>query len=218
MRITHSNLSDKVKNILRKKIIEQELPPGMHLKEDKIAEELGVSRTPVREALRTLIEAGLVKEIPRKGTYVIELTKSDVEEVYTIRSVLEGLATRLATPFFSNDELKFIDKAFTEVEDKLKSNDFQLFLEVDTEFHDTIIEKNLNGRLKVLLGGVHDQIMIFRNWHASQSLDEAFLAMREHRMILDALKNQDSFLAEKKMVEHIERVKQHLLQNYPFCG
>lgn len=218
MKITHSSLSQKVKEILRQQIIKQELPPGAHLKEDEIAEELGISRTPVREGLGILVESGLTERIPRRGIYVINLTRKDVQEIYTIRTVLEGLATRLAIPFFSNEELQAIDDDFTEVENELKEANFQFFLKVDTEFHDTIIEKSQNERLKDLLSSIHDQIMIFRTWHARQSLDEVSLAMQEHKAVLDALMDKNVSLAEKRMKEHIERVKQYLLANYPFEG
>ncbi|MBC8462449.1 MAG: GntR family transcriptional regulator [Deltaproteobacteria bacterium] len=215
MKITHSNLNKKAEEILKQQIIKQELPPGTHLKEHKIAEELGVSRTPVREALAALVKAGLVEEIPRRGTYVIELTRKDVQEIYTIREVLEGLATKLATPFFSDEELQAMGAVLTEAENKLKGGNFQLFLKIDTEFHDTIIENSQNERLQNLLSGIHDQIMIFRTWEASIGLDKVSLAIHEHTAILDALMHRDASLAEKRMVQHIERVKQSLLTGYP---
>ncbi len=103
--IKHSNLSHRIYEILKDQIINEELAPGERLLDDKLASSFGVSRTPVREALTRLTSEGLVEITPRSGIYVKKLTRKDVEEIYKIRKVLEGLAAREATSIIDGKKL-----------------------------------------------------------------------------------------------------------------
>lgn len=215
-KLEHSNLSEKVRMRLKQLIVNHNLKPGTRLKEDEIADELEVSRTPVREALLALAQDGLVTFIPRKGAYVIEITRKDVEEIYAIREVLEGLAVKLACPFLTDKELQTLANDHLEAAERLKKNDFHFFVEIDTQFHDLIVEKSGNGRLHNLLQTIHDQILIFRTWEAEKYHDNILNALDEHKSILEGLISRREDETEKRMREHVKRVKQSILANYPF--
>lgn len=218
--VQHYSLTEKVHELLKHQIINQQLRPGQRLVEDEIAKELGVSRTPVREALYALASDGLVTFVQRKGAYVIQLTRKDVQEIYDIRKFLEGLATLLATPSISDEQLREFAEAIKGIEQKRTSEaeisaDIERFTMIDMRLHDVIIEQSQNQRLIQMLSSIHDQIHIFRVWEAKFP-DRRMKALEAHKAIFNSIIERNAEKASELMMMHIEDAKQGILERYPF--
>ena len=140
-------LRDLVFNTLRQAILKGELKPGERLMEIQLAEELGVSRTPVREAIRKLELEGYVIMMPRRGTYVANLSIRDINEVFEIRTSLESLSNGLAAERITNEELEQLQRLLVEIGNDIEKNDMEKIVEVDTKFHDLLYQASRNQRL-----------------------------------------------------------------------
>ena len=131
-------LRDVVCEALRAAIQSGELPPGERLMEIPLAEELGVSRTPIREAIRKLEQEGFVVMIPRRGTYVADITLKDINQVFEIRSSLEELAASLASERITPDELEELERHLVSINDYMESRDFDKIVAADIAFHEVL--------------------------------------------------------------------------------
>lgn len=200
-------LRDIVFENLREAILNGNLTPGQRLMEVQLAETLGVSRTPVREAIRKLELEGLVVMIPRKGAYVADMSIKDIVEVLEIRANLEGLAAYLATERMTNDDIKNLEKISNQIN---RNSSLEEFLKKDVEFHEYIFKATNNKRLHQLINSLWEQVYRFRVSYISdeESIDNI---INEHKSILKAIKNRDSELAEKYAKEHIEKAEQFMI-------
>jgi len=214
-KLNHFNLYQKIQELLREQIIYQQIKPGTRLVEEDIARELGVSRTPVREALTALVQRGLVESHPRRGMYVAKLNRIDVSEIYEIREALEGLLAFQVASLIPNDTIENLKQMHQSAEIAFKNGNLAHCIEVDTKLHDTILANASNCRLIQLLEGIHDQILIFRIWESKRP-ERVELSLKEHRSIIEALAMREADLARSNMIKHIERVRQGLLEKYPF--
>lgn len=155
-------LRDVVFNTLRKAILRGELKPGERLMEIQLANKLGVSRTPIREAIRKLELEGLVLMIPRKGAEVAQITEKNMQDVLEVRKALEELSVQLACERITPEqveEMKMAAEAFRKV---LKSGDVTKIAEADVKFHDIIFAATNNQRLITLLNNLREQMYRFR--------------------------------------------------------
>ncbi len=214
-KIKHTSLSQRIEGLLREQIINQKIKPGTRLVEDDIAKELGVSRTPVREALNALSQRGLVESRPRRGMYTIQFTKESLSEIYEIRAVLEGLAAAQATTRMPEEVIKNLKDLHQSAQKAFDMGNLERCIELDTDLHDTVISYSPNNRLIALLEGIHDQILIFRTWE-SMNVSHVKVSLKEHGRIIESLVNRDADLARGRMEEHIERVRSGLVKDYPF--
>ena len=196
-------LYEQVYLALRKAVISGEFPPGSRLIETKLAETLQTSRTPVREAIRKLEREGLVNKSPAGGVMVCDLSADDVEELYECRSVLEGLAARLAAGRIKRDELELIEKNLHEVEGYVGSGDTEAVVRLNTQFHDIIIKASRNARLLNLMTDLRTQIVRFRlvTMHLFNR-SESFL--EEHLAIYQSIAAGSADEAEDRARRHIE--------------
>lgn len=215
--IEHTNLSDRVYNVLLDRIITRKIKPGERLVEEDLAENLGISRTPIREALNRLFRDDLIELIPRKGGYIKKLTARDVEEVYEIREVLENLVVRLAIPLIRDNGLKKLEELVRKTEkltgkDKMKSQ-----VNIDSELHNLIISSCGNKRLQKMIKSLYNFIQAFRVLEAQQPR-RSNQAFQEHKMILEALSKRNTGRAAKLMSEHIENTKNNILADFKFNG
>ncbi|MBR2382109.1 MAG: GntR family transcriptional regulator, partial [Anaerotignum sp.] len=140
-------LRDVVFNTLRDAILTGKLVPGERLMENQLAEKLGVSRTPVREALRMLELENLVELVPRKGAQVLDMSEKDIVNILEVRSALEGLATSLACKKMSKDMLQKLKALEADFEHAVSENNVERFVDIDEEFHDLIVEATENEKL-----------------------------------------------------------------------
>lgn len=197
-------LRDVVFNTLREAILKGELKPGERLMELQLAAKLGVSRTPIREAIRMLEQEGLAVTIPRKGAEVARMTEKDMEDVLQIREALDELAASIACEQITQEELEELKKAAREFEEYTKSDDdVKRIAEVDVQFHDIIYRATRNPKLVNLLNNLREQMYRYRVEYLKDEKNYPIL-IKEHSEILEGLmeKNQDS--VKKAMYQHVK--------------
>ena len=199
---TPPSLKDKAYTAIKQAILSLHLEPGTPLVESELAEQLGISKTPVRDALQELEREGFVTRIFSKGTYVTDVTLKDMTEVFQLRAVLEGLAARLATPLFSTEELDQIAQALSAAEAALAEGNLALCSERGQSLHRAIINKTDNQRLTLIIRNLDDHLQRFRilSDRISGRLNKS---IREHRRVLDALYRRDAAAAEQAMRDHL---------------
>ena len=174
----------------------------MRLVETRVAEELGVSRTPVREAIHRLESEGLIVFHPQKGLMVSEVSIEDVEEIEGIRMILERFAARLAAKRIKDEELRRLEEFLNQSEEHMKKGDIDKVLKINTKFHNLINSISGSKRLQDLIRQHSDYILRFRR-AALCTEGHAEQALNEHRRILEALKKRDPDKVETLMSEHI---------------
>ena len=186
---------------MREAILSGVLKPGERLMEIQLAEEMGVSRTPVREAIRKLELENFVVMIPRKGAYVAGVSLKDVADVFEIRSALEGLAAGLAAERITDDELEQMEQAlfYNSTEGELS---LEQIVKSDTNFHALVYRASRNERLVQILENLREQIQRFRATSLAVP-GRNKLAIEEHRTIVEALRNHDSEVAQSLAMAHI---------------
>lgn len=151
-------LRDVVFNTLREAILKGELKPGERLMELQLAAKLGVSRTPIREAIRMLEQEGLAVTIPRKGAEVARMTEKDMEDVLQIRDALDELAASIACEQISEEELAELRHTMHEFEESTKTGDVKRIAEADVRFHDIIYHATRNVKLENMLNNLREQM------------------------------------------------------------
>ncbi|MGI6359324.1 MAG: GntR family transcriptional regulator [Bacillota bacterium] len=196
---------------LREAIITGKLRPGERLMEMQLAEEMGVSRTPVREAIRKLELEGLVIMVPRRGAYVSDLTIKDVAETYEIRSALESLAAGLAAERITADESEELERILVQIGQCIANNDVKRSLELDEQFHNLLYQASKNDRLVQIINNLREHIQRFRATSMSTPgrLEAVF---NEHMKIAEAISERNAELAERLAQEHIENAENALLE------
>ncbi|MDK2784395.1 MAG: hypothetical protein PWQ41_260 [Bacillota bacterium] len=196
---------------LRNAIVRGDLPPGERLAEQQLAEELGASRTPVREALRRLALEGFVVLIPRRGAYVAELSFKDMNDVFELRTALEGLAAALAAERITEEEIAALEQALADLAEAAEAGATQRVVEIDTNFHALIYTASRNRRLIQIVGNLSDQIQRFRmrSLAAPGRLKDT---LNEHRRLVAAIARRDAALARRAAEEHIQRAEASLLK------
>jgi len=203
-------LSQKVYRVLKTEIIKGSLKPGTKLLEGKIAKQMKVSRTPIREALRELAAEGFVKISPNQGVIVSNASIENIQEVLQIRGVLEGLAARLATKIISEEEIKELEKYQKQMEYYTNKDNSLAFSEIDAEFHELILNICGNNRLIQIRKNISDQAHRYRI--RSLSIPGRLkYSLKEHQEILEALKRKDSEQADRLSQKHIENVLANIL-------
>ncbi len=204
------NLSESVYEMIKQRLLSQELEPGTKLREEDLADQLGVSRTPVREAINKLEREGLVETIPRYGTFVANISSQDVEEIYQMREALECLAMRLAVPRFSKDKLLELARIHKECKASLEKGDFDPFIKVDTVFHDLLVKLSKNKRLIRLMSNLNNQIRLGRLESFSVP-DRAKKSLAEHERIIEAMLEGNAGKAEDSFRQHSRNAKDNIL-------
>lgn len=206
----NSSLRIRVFNAIENAIINEEYKAGDSLNEIKISEKLGVSRTPVREALTRLEIEGLVKTIPNKGAVVVGISEKDIEDIYEIRIRIEGLAAKLCTEKITADELKALEKIADLQEFYLLKNDTEQIWKLDSDFHKIIYDASRSRPLRFMLTNFHNYIKRARDISV-QAEGRAEKTVAEHRAILDAIRTHDAKKAETLTAQHIINAEKNLL-------
>lgn len=205
-------LRDVVFNTLRQGILRGLLPPGLRLMEIQLAKQLGVSRTPVREAIRKLELEGLVVTIPRKGAEVAEITPKDLHDVLEVRCALEALSVELACQAITEDQLAELDQYVNKFKTLVPTGDINALAECDVAFHDVIINCTNNKRLIQLLNNLREQMYRYRLEYLKDDATHPLL-IREHQEIITCLKNKDAAGAKSVISEHINQQYEDVIQS-----
>lgn len=207
-----SKISQKEKSYkgIKQAIILYKVKPGEPLVEKQIADKLGVSRTPVREALKKLKSEGLVKIIYRKGAFVAEISSRDIEEIFLLREVLECTAIKIAISRIKEEDLIEIESTFNSINNDIKKKYYKNVLYADIKFHNFIVDSSGNRRLCQFIEILNDQIYRLRYLSATVP-GRLSKSLQEHKGILEALKKRDKDLAEQRLRQHIRNIKNNIL-------
>ncbi len=190
---------------LKEAILTFRLKPGENLVESDLAHQLGISKTPVRDALLRLEKEGFIIKIPYKGYYVMEITRQSVADMFEIRAVLEGLAARLAVPNFNSEDIAAARRILTEHEQAEMAGNMEQAARLNRQFHELIIRRSGNARLEAMLRNLDDHIQRYRtlsNYQAGRLLK----SVEEHRRVLEAIERADAEAAEQAIRAHIQSV------------
>lgn len=196
-------LRDVVFNTLRQAILRGELKPGERLMEIQLANKLGVSRTPIREAIRKLELEGLVLMIPRKGAEVAEITEKSLRDVLEVRRALEELAVQLVCEKITQEQIEELKAAAKEFQNTLKDGDITKIAEADVRFHDVIYMATDNQKLILLLNNLREQMYRFRVEYLKRKEVHPQL-IAEHEEIIEMIEKREKDTAIKVVCEHID--------------
>lgn len=195
-------LRDVVFNTLRQAILKGEMEPGERLMEITLANKLGVSRTPIREAIRKLELEGLVHMIPRKGAVVASISEKDMRDVLEVRITLEELAVKLAIKNMTEEDIAMLKKAGQAFENAVISHDIVNIVEADVAFHDIIYNKTENNRLIQIISNLREQMYRYRLEYVKDARTHSIL-ISEHNDIIACLAKKDVEAAKEAVREHI---------------
>ncbi len=196
-------LRDIVFQTLRKAILTGELEPGERLMETQLGEKLGVSRTPIREAIRKLELEGLVVMVPRKGAQVAPFTQKDIQDVLEVRAALEALACKLACSRMDDRSFLRLQLIITEYDYAVKEQDIEVMVQKDVEFHETIFNATNNEKLSQFFNNMREQVDRYRIAYIKSTVENNNVS-KEHTEILEALRNRDEDYAARLASEHIK--------------
>lgn len=200
-------LRDVVFHTLREAILKGELKPGERLMELRLASKLGVSRTPVREAIRMLEQEGLAVTVPRKGAQVARMTEKDMEDVLLIRETLDGLAAQAACDKMTGQQLVSLTLAMKNFENAVQTGNLKKITDSDVAFHDIIYESTDNPKLVALLSNLREQIYRYRVEYLKEKENYPLL-VKEHKAIVAALKQKNKAGVSDAMRVHIRNQAQ----------
>ena len=196
-------LRDVVFNTLRQAILRGELKPGERLMEIQLANKLGVSRTPIREALRKLELEGLVNMVPRKGAEVADITEKSLRDVLEVRKALEELSVQLACEKITEEEIEELKRVAERFKDTLDDQDVTKIAEADVAFHDVIYTATDNQKLILLLNNLREQMYRYRVEYLKK--EEAYPQLiAEHEELIDNISKRNKEEATHIMCEHID--------------
>lgn len=206
------SLRGRVFQKLRDDILNGKYKEHEELKEVAIGEELGVSRTPVREAFRQLELEGLIQIIPNKGAYVTGITEKDVKDIYMIRSLLEGLCAKWATEHISEEQLEELEENVYLAQYHAQKGHLEQLAELDNRFHDILYEACDSKMLEHLLKDFHRYVLRVRKKTLNKQ-SRGLASNSEHSQIMEAIKAKDSALAESLANKHIINAYDNLIKN-----
>lgn len=205
-------LRDVVFNTLRKAILRGDLTPNERLMELPLAKKLGVSRTPVREAIRKLELEGLVVMYPRRGAKVAQITVKSIRDVLEIRRVLEVLAVTKACKNITQDGIMQLRTALKQFKDVINSEDLTKVAEADVKFHDTIYNATNNPKLIGILNNLREQMYRYRMEYIKDKTSHMML-VKEHEELVAAIVNRDVKNAAKIAEKHIDNQEEAVLNS-----
>ena len=206
------SLRGRVFHKLREDILSGKYEEHEELKEVTIGEEMGVSRTPVREAFRQLELEGLIQIIPNKGAYVTGITEKDVKDIYMIRSLLEGLCARWATEHITKEQLEEMEENVYLAKFHASKGHMEQLAELDNRFHDIMYEACNSKMLEHQLRNFHEYVLRVRR-NTLSSAGRGMASNEEHEQIMEAIKAGDADSAERLAHMHMINAYENMVQN-----
>jgi DNA-binding GntR family transcriptional regulator len=207
------SLGEQVFAGLKQAVIRGDIPAGERLVESQIAETLGISRTPVREAIHKLELEGFIERRPPGGFTVLALSRNDIEETFGIRSVLEGYAARLAAIKHRAEELKPLEEKIEEFRKCLDKHQFDALARINTEFHDFLYALSKSPKLINMINSLQDQIFRFRLIILRDD-KLAAISNEDHQRMLKFIQKRDADGVERLVREHILRGQEAVLKEF----
>ncbi|MBC7603378.1 MAG: GntR family transcriptional regulator [Ramlibacter sp.] len=209
MRLIHNSMHDEVAAQLRERIFNGELMPGTFLDEVRLAEQLKISRTPLREALKVLTAEGLVRHEPRRGSFVNEVTEQDLEEIFPVLALLEGRCAREAAEHATDADIETLEQMHGKLQRHAKANRINDYYTANFAIHEAIIELANNRWLALVIADLRKIVKLARlqQLHAPGRLGQS---LSEHMAVFAALKARDPDGAEAAMRTHLNRQRDAL--------
>lgn len=204
-------LRDVVFNTLRQAILTGDLKPGERLMEIHLANRLGVSRTPIREAIRKLELEGLVTMIPRRGAEVAQITEKSMNDVLEVRRALDALCVELACDRISEEEVKSLKAACDYFERAVRGKDAKKIAQADVELHDIIVKATGNARLIQLVNNLSEQMYRYRYEYIKDASQHGRL-IEEHRVIYESIVRKDKVTATQAAKVHIDNQEKAIIK------
>lgn len=204
-------LRDVVFNTLRQAILTGELKPGERLMEIHLANKLGVSRTPIREAIRKLELEGLVTMIPRRGAEVAQITEKSMNDVLEVRRAMDALCVELACDRITPEELEQLKEACDAFEAAVKTSDVKKIAQADVALHDIIVRATGNQRLIQLVNNLSEQMYRYRFEYIKDSSQHERL-VEEHRIIYQSIVQKDKETASQAAKTHIDNQEKSIIR------
>lgn len=215
VRLTNLSLVSQAYEGLKRIILEHQVPLGGKLNEAELAAALGISRTPVREAINRLEKEGLVQIFPQRGAFVVRFSEKDVFELFLIRENLEGLAANLAAEKMNEDGLAKLESCIQGFEEPFTKSAIRRYAKEDFRFHQTIVALSDCQRLIKVVSTLYDHIRIFRLTRLGLSI-RMKTSLAEHRLLVEAFQKRDREEAEQIMRQHIRHVREGVMENIQF--
>jgi len=209
-----TTIADRICEELKTAIIRGEIAQGSKLNEPMLAARYGISRGPLREALRRLEGLGLVDHVPHVGARVVRLTREELLEIYYIREALEGMAARLAAELMTEAEIQDLFDLLEQHAEQIKADEGCAYFqqEGNLDFHFRIVRASRNPKLiQILQGDLYHRVRMYR-YQSSQQAARAEKALREHRRIVEAIAEHDGELAELLVRRHIQGARRTIAQ------
>ncbi|MCF7890308.1 GntR family transcriptional regulator [Candidatus Bipolaricaulota bacterium] len=204
----YSSKVDYVYNILLENIIRGKLSPGTRLKEKRLADEFGVSNTPVREALKKLKREGLVETRSHKGSYVTQVNEEEAKEIYEIRESLEGLAAKRAVKKVSEEQVNRLKEIIQGMEDKLTEDDLKGYGQLNEKFHNKLA-KISGKRAYKYIRELRNQSKVLMQYPGEI---RPKTSLKEHKKIMEAIASRNASEVERAVRKHIRNAKEDVLE------
>ena len=208
-----ATLTDRALKEIRDAIRSGKVKPGDRLVEMQLAQEMQISRFPIREALRYLEKEGLVETIPFKGTHVAEFTEKDMEELYSLRSSLEELAVRILIENLDEKKIKKLETIIQSMQKASQTGNLDQMISEDLRFHQTICELSGHRKLLDVWRTLENQLLVFLTIE-KDFFETAYLYVSTHDPLMDAIKNRDAKRAEKAIRDHLELAMRIIREGY----
>lgn len=212
---SHLPLREIVYEELRDLILKGELKPGTRMMEIELAEDMGVSRTPIREAIRKLEREGLVTIEPRKGAYVSDISVEDMAGILDVRGTLEGLAAYLAAKNMTRQEREELIETSQKFNEALINGNMSEMIRSDTSLHHQIVAASRNNYLLHMIETLQELVLRFRYIYY-KDFKRAEEMPAEHKVITESILNGDAETAKLAAINHIENLKQMILHDETF--
>jgi DNA-binding GntR family transcriptional regulator len=203
-------LSEKAYRLLKEKVLTLELPPSAVIDESALMEELDLGRTPIREALQRLDSEGLVNIVPRRGTFVNDISITDLQRIFELRIALEGFAARLAAQRITTDQIEEMESVLRDLEVVCDGDrDYPRLMDIDSRFHRLLYAAADNEFLYETLDRLYD--LSLRLWHlVLNRLEGVRYSIEQHRRVIEALRDGDEAEAEALVQQHIVEFQQKI--------
>ena len=205
------SIADQVFEKLERDILSGKYPQGEILSELRLSGELGVSRTPIREAIRKLELEGLVTMIPRRGAEVAQITEKNLRDVLEVRRALDALAVELACERITEDELAELKKACENFELETRRGNANQVAQADVELHDIILKASGNERLMQMISKLSQQMYRYRLEYVKDEANYKRL-IAEHRVIYEAIRNRDRQTGAEAIKNHIDNQEKAVIR------
>lgn len=211
--IDYENLDQKVYQVVKQLIEERKLLPGQKIPQEKLAKELGISRTPLISALKFLEHEKLVEAKPRRGFFVRLFTKEEMISIFEIRELLEGLSARRAAKCITPERVKFLRDIFKDFMGIGDIVDYPAYARADRQFHTSIAEIGAKEFLATILQTLNIITLAYQNITSEGLIREPNETIKDHLLIIDALSNHDPEQAEERMRDHLKTTIAQLKNN-----